>query len=235
VLQRASIEIQPTTLTIRVGLLGGIESYRALQYELDQRGDPAISGAELTSWLQRSWIPTVGIELDGEQVLLNTLNTSASFDGAPETVFLSQPLVVTVSVPIPTDGEEHTLLIRNDYSSLHSEYQLELLAGPGVRSEQKSNAGKNMVIRFRTDPTLAPGPTRQAGFSVASAASSGSSLDQILDHWLWIAIGAMFGAVGVWLAVARRKDQAARPVAVRQSQARRKKPVAVRTIEAPDE
>jgi len=235
VLQRTSVEIQPTTLTIRIGLLGGIESWRALQYELDQRGDPAISDAELTSWLQRSWIPTIGIEIDGDPVLLNTLNTSASFDGAPETVFLSQPLVVAVSVPIPTDSKEHTLLIRNDYSSLHSEYQLELLAGPGVRAEQKSDAGKNMVVSFRTDPILAPGPTTQAGLSVTSAVGSGTWLDQIRDHWLWIAVGVMFSAVGVWLVLARRKDQAARPVAVRQSQASRKKPVAVRTIEAPDE
>jgi hypothetical protein len=235
VLQRTSVEIQPTTLTIRFGLLGGIESYRALQYELDQRGDPAISDAELTTWLQRSWIPTVGVELDGDPVLLNTLNTSASFDGVPETVFLSQPLVVAVSVPFPTDGKEHTLLIRNGYSSLHSEYQLEVLAGPGVRAEQKSNAGQNMVVSFRTDPTLAPGPTTQAGFSVTGVADSSSTLDQLRDHWLWIAVGVMFGAVGVWLALARKKDQAVRPVTVRQSQASRKKPVAVRTIEAPDE
>ena len=234
-LQRTSVEVQPTSLTIRVGLLGGIESYRALQYELDQRGDPAISEAELTTWLQRSWIPTIGVEIDGDPILLNTLNTSASFDGAPETVFLSQPLIVAVSVPIPTDGKEHTLLIRNDYSSLHSEYQLELLAGPGVRAEQQSNAGRNMVVSFRTDPTLAPGPTTQAGFSVTSAASGKSRLDQIRDYWLWIIVGVMFGAVGVWLALARRNDQAVRPVTVRQNQASRKKPVAVRTIEAPDE
>jgi len=235
VLQRTSVEIQPTSLTIRLGLLGGIESYRALQYELDQRGDPAISDAELTSWLQRWWIPTISIELDGDPVLLNTLNASASFEGAPEMVFLSQPLVVAVTAPIPPDGKEHTLLIRNDYSALHSEYQLELLAGPGVHAEQKSNAGKNMVVAFRTDPTLSSGPTTQAGFSVTSAASSGSWLDQIRDHWIWIAVGVMFGAVGIWLALARRRDQAARPVAVRQIQASRKKPVAVRTIEAPEE
>ena len=140
-----------------------------------------------------------------------------------------------MTAPIPTDGEEHTLLVRNDYSSLHSEYQLELLAGPGVRAKQESNAGKNMVVSFRTDASLAPGPTTQAGFSVTTAASSGSWLDQNRDHWLWLVLGAMFGAVGIWLALVRRRDQAARPVAVRQIQASRKKPVAVRTIEAPDE
>lgn len=140
-----------------------------------------------------------------------------------------------MTAPIPTDGKEHSLLIRNDYSSLHSEYQLELLAGPGVNAKQKSNAGKNMVVSFRTDPSLAHGPTTQVGFSVTTAASSGSWLDQIRDHWLWLVLGAMFGAVGIWLALARRRDQAARPVAVRQIQASRKKPVAVRTIEAPDE
>jgi hypothetical protein len=237
VLQRTSVEIQPTTITIRVDLLGGSESYRALQFELDQRGDPAISAAELDTWLRRSWIPAMGIEIDGEPVLLNSANTVASFDGPPEMVFLVQPLVVSVSLPAPGDGEEHTLLIRNEYSLLHTEYQLEMLTGPGVQAEQASNAGMGMAIRFRTDPAIAAGPATQASFSVVTASGEDSWLDQVRDQWIWLAMAGMVGAVGLWLGLARRRDQTvARSVStVRQIQASRKKPVAVKTIEAPDE
>jgi hypothetical protein len=236
ILQRTSIEIQPTTIAIRIGLLGGSESYRALQYELDQRGDPELSTAEIETWLRRSWIPAMAVELDGQPILLNSLNTTASFDGTPAELFLAQPLVVAVNVPIPLDGEQHKLRIRNDYAALHAEYQLELRAGTSVEAKASTNTGIETVVRFRTDPAAAPGPATLVSYT-ASAANGDKSLPaKIVEQWMWLVIAALVGAVGAWLVVARHKDQAARPAtAVRHSQASRKRPVAVRTIDAPDE
>ena len=64
---RASRSSRPT-ITIRVSLLGGNDSYRALQYELDQRGDPALSDAEISTWLRATWMPAMAIEIDGAPV-----------------------------------------------------------------------------------------------------------------------------------------------------------------------
>ena len=231
-LQRTSVEIQPTTLTIRVGLLGGIESYRALQYELDRRGDPDVSAAEIDAWLRMIWIPAVVVELDGQRVQLDTVNTTASFVGAPEEVFLAQPLVIAVHVPIPVDGKRHELRIRNSYSLFHTEHQLEVQTGPGVDAKPSANAGSESVVSFRTDPGLAPGPTTLVSSSTITASDDRPWLSSI---WIWLVIAGPMITVSLWLYVARRRDQAVRPVAVRQSQATRKKPVAVRTIDAPDE
>jgi hypothetical protein len=236
VLQRTSIEIQPATITIRIGLLGGTESYRALQYELDQRGDPELSTAEIETWLRRSWIPAMAVEMDGQPILLNTLNTTASFDGAPAELFLAQPLVVAVNVPIPPDGKQHELRIRNDYGALHTEYQLELRAGTDVEAKASANTGVETVVRFRTDPAAAPGPATLVSYSASTATGDKSVINSVAAQWLWLAIAALVGVVGAWLVAARRKDQAARPAtAVRHSQASKKRPVAVRTIDAPDE
>jgi hypothetical protein len=236
VLQRTSIEIQPTPIMIRIGLLGGSESYRALQYELDQRGDPELSTSEIETWLRRSWIPAMAVELDGQPILLNTLNATASFGGTPDELFLAQPLVVSVSVPIPPDGEQHELRIRNDYGALHAEYQLELRAGTNVEAKASANTGVETVVRFRTDPTAAPGPATLVSYTASPAIGEQSLIDKITAQWIWLVIAALVGAVGAWLVVARRTDQAARPATtVRHSQASRKRPVAVRTIAAPDE
>jgi hypothetical protein len=236
-LQRASVEVQPTAITVQVSLLAGLESYFAFQTELDQRGNPEISDAELGYWLRNFWIPAMAIEIDGVPVALDMGSVSAMYSGPPEGVFLTQPLVVSVAAPIPLDGEEHTLLIRNNYAPFHSEYQLELLTAPGTEAEQATNEGKYMAVRFRTDPASPGGAATQASFSVTGATGKRSWLDRITDGWPWIAAAGLVGAVLAWLVVARIRDQAGArsEMSVRQSQAKRKKPVAVKTIDAPDE
>jgi hypothetical protein len=237
VLQHTSVEVQPTAITIRISLLGGIQSYRALQTEVDQRGDPALSQAEIATWLRHSWIPAMAIEIDGQPMTLDDSTVTGSFAGEPDALFLANPMVVTVTVPIPLDGKKHLLLIRNDYSSFHSDYQLEVLIAPGTEAEQASDSGKNMAVRFQTDPSAPDGTATQATLTIVTTAGSPSVVDRIADLWQWIIAGLLLAGVLGWLVWARLSDQAATrsATAVRQTQASRKKPVAVRTIDAPDE
>lgn len=229
--------MQPTTITIRFGLLGGSESYLGLQYELDSRGDPEVTATELATWLRRSWIPSVAITIDDQPLPLDESTVSASHDGLPEQLFLTQPLVLAIQAPIPADGQRHTLEISNNYYALHSEYQLEVLLGPGAVADVVRNDGASVEIRFETDPALPAGTPTLASFATIQAPGGDSWQDRLAGVWLWLVIALLAGAVAVWLVWARRRDQAPiRPAAnVRQNHARRKKPVAVRTIEAPDE
>jgi hypothetical protein len=236
-LQRTSVEVQPTAITVRVSLLAGIESYVGFQNELDQRGNPEITEAELGYWLRNVWLPAMAVELDGDPIELDMETVSSTWSGPPEGVFLSQPMVIAVNVPIPLDGEQHTLLIRNDYAPFHSEYQLELLAAPGTEAEEASNEGRYMAIRFRTDPSSPGGAATQTSLSVNGATGKQSWADRIANQWPWIVAAGLIGGVSIWLVTARIRDQAAADSAksVRQNQASRKKPVAVKTIDAPDE
>jgi hypothetical protein len=237
VLQVTTVELQPTGFTITVSLLGGSESYRALQYELDQRGDPELSDAEIGAWLRGVWLPAMAFEIDNGPVPIDPSQVEAAFGGPPKEMFLNNPLVLTVRIPVPPDGKAHRLTVRNDYAQEHAEYRLELLTAPGTEASVTDDSARDWSISFKTDPASPGGTAILASLTVAGGSGSASILDLLRDNAVWIvAVLIVVGVVG-WLVLARLQDQAAARLAkpVRQSQASRKKPVAVRTIDAPDE
>jgi hypothetical protein len=248
-------------MAVKFALFAGILIQDEISGQIDIDGDGQFSDAELRVWIDNVWGPTMSMSLDAQtSIAIDSTTAHASVLGDPSLVLLSQPLLIEVDVPVPMDGLPHQLLIRNDYESHRSDYDLQVLTAPGAEGEQLSNNGRIMVVEFETDPEAEGGELSQASFSSVLNSAEPSVMDRITDNLLWIGLGVLGLAVVGWLgylrlaerraaqaeaaAKAAKKSGSAKSRAqaetrsaqkVRQSQASKKKPVAVKTIDAPDE
>lgn len=250
-------------MAVKFAVFAGILIQDEIVGQIDVDGDGLLADSELIAWIDNVWGPAMSMSLDAETTIpINSGTAHAHVEGDPSLVFLSSPLLIEVDVQIPTDGLPHQLLIRNDFESYRSDYDLQILTSEGTEGEQLSNNGRAMVIEFETDPDAAGGELTQASYSTVINSADESFLDKLMNNVLWIGLAVLALAVVGYLGYLRRAEHKAAAAAqararskppsptsgkksgtnqarsvqkVRQSQAKTKKPVAVKTIDAPDE
>jgi hypothetical protein len=202
----ATVEIEPTSIIVRVDLYAGVIAYKDLLPEVDTDGDGAIADSELAAWVEAQWRPNIAFQLDKLTDLAPTALISASLSGPVSTLFLSEPLTILATIPIPTDGKPHTFVMKDNYRWPQSDYQMQVLAGQGTEGNLASNDGRVTVINFQTDPTAAGGNPVQADASIVLASQKSGAIDRIKKAWLWITVVAVVALVCGWLIWARRQE-----------------------------
>ena len=202
----ATVEIEPTSIIVRVDLYAGVIAYKDLLPEVDTDGDGAIADSELAAWVEAQWRPNIAFQLDKLTDLAPTAVISASLSGPVSTLFLSEPLTILATIPIPTDSKPHTFVMKDNYRWPQSDYQMQLLAGQGAEGNLASNDGRVTVINFRTDPTAAGGNPVQADASIVLASQKSGAIDRIKNAWLWIMVLLAIALVCGWLIWARRHE-----------------------------
>ena len=203
-----TVDIEPSTITVRTDLFAGEIAFKDLIAELDTDGDGNITDVELQSWVATFWRPQIAYQIDTLTDAALTAPITASFTGPVDTLFYVDPLTIIATFPIPTDGLPHSLVVKDDYRWSQSDYQLTLLGGEGVDGSLTSNSGQVAVIDFETDPEAAGGNPTELDSSFATGSSNQSFVDKVKDAWLWILVGVIaLGVIG-WLIWERRKEAA---------------------------
>lgn len=194
-------------MTVKFALFAGILIQDEMIELIDIDGGEQLSEAELGVWLDNTWAPAISISIDAQtNVPINSEVARVIAPAQPNLLFLSEPLLIEVDVPIPTDGLPHQLLIRNDYESHRSDYDLQVLTAPGTEARELSNNGRAMVVEFETDPEAEGGELSQASFSAVITSDDKSFMDKVMDQILWIGIGLLALAVVGWLGYLRHAE-----------------------------
>ncbi len=197
-------------MAVKFAIFAGILIRDEIVAQIDLDGDGQMSDPELNVWIENTWAPEISLSLDALTTIpVNGETAHASWVGQPDLVLLSQPLMVEVDVAIPDDGLPHQLLIRNDYESHRSDYDLQILTMESTSGEQLSNNGRAMVVEFETDPDAADGELSQASFTSVLYSADKSFMDKVMDQILWIGIGIIVIAAGAWLGYLRYKEKKA--------------------------
>jgi hypothetical protein len=191
-------------LTVKFAVYAGILIHDEILGQIDIDGDKVMSEAELSVWVANTWAPEISISLDRETTIpVNGDTARATAPGQPDLVLVSNPLMIEVAVPIPADGLPHELLIRNDYESDRSDYDLQILAAPGTEGTQLSNNGRAMVIQFETDPEAVGGELSQSSFTTVLNSDEKSFGEKLMDNITIIGGGLLLLVALGWLGFLR--------------------------------
>jgi hypothetical protein len=192
---------------MRIDLFAGVVAYKDLIAEIDTNGDGALPQAELDAWIKTVWRPGIAFQIDKLTDEAPGAAMAATFAGPVSTLFLSEPLTILATIPIPTDGLPHELVVKDEYRWPQSDYQLQLLNGQGTSASLASNTGRVMVVNFETDPLAAGGNPVEADASIVLAKSKTGFGERVKSNLLWILVAVFALAVGFWLALARFRER----------------------------